>query len=190
MHRSGAISCLPTMRFAATPSRSKSGDSVSSASTTTARATPWEGARIRTGSLRGWPASLTPFSLLRDAGLKWVALAGMRSGALLASAAAEKDGSIDALVLIDPTLSGRSFVSEQRAIAAMSLGVNAKRDDGSVETPGVVYDAADGGRPEEAPDRNRTTGCLREDGLVLTRRGTSVDEGLADASRSGLGRMG
>ena len=93
--------------------------------------------------------------LLRDAGIRWVALAGMRSGALLAAAAAETDGSIDALVLIDPIQSGRSFVSEQRAVAAMSLGVHARRDDGSVETPGVVYDAANGRRPEEASNRNR-----------------------------------
>ena len=37
--------------------------------------------------------------------------------------AAERDGAIDGLVLIDPTPSGRSFVSEQRAMAAMALGV-------------------------------------------------------------------
>ena len=60
-----------------------------------------------------------------------------------------------ALVLVDPIPSGRSFVSEQRAMAAMALGVSANREDGSVETPGVVYDAADRRGSEEVADRNR-----------------------------------
>ncbi len=117
--------------------------------------------------------------LLRDAGIRWVALAGMRSGALLASTAAERDGSIDGMVLVDPTLSGRSFVSEQRAMAAMSLGVHAKRDDGSVEAPGVVY----GQQTVEDLKKLRIGaegGLPATRGLVLTRRGTSVDSGLAD----------
>jgi pimeloyl-ACP methyl ester carboxylesterase len=116
--------------------------------------------------------------LLRDAGMGWIALVGMRSGALLAAAASEQDGSIDALVLTDPIASGRAFVSEQRAMAAMAVGVKARRDDGSVETPGVVYDAETvealkGLRigKEEALPAKRV--------LVLTRRGTTVDSGLS-----------
>jgi alpha-beta hydrolase superfamily lysophospholipase len=115
--------------------------------------------------------------LLRESGVSWVALAGMRSGALLASVAAERDGAVDALVLLDPTSSGRAFVSEQRAMAAMALGVRANRDDGSVETPGVVYDAktvadlkalriGDGATPAKSV-------------FILTRRGTSIDNALA-----------
>jgi pimeloyl-ACP methyl ester carboxylesterase len=115
--------------------------------------------------------------LLRDAGIKWVALAGMRSGALLADAAAEKDGSIDALVLIDPIQSGRSFVSEQRAVAAMSLGVQEKRDDGSVETPGVVYDRQ---TVEDLKKLRIGSEPSAKEVFVLPRRGTSVDGGLAD----------
>jgi len=126
-----------------------------------------------------WLSSISEaVQLLRNAGLGWVAVAGMRSGALLGSVASERDGSIDALVLIDPTLSGRSFVSEQRALAAMALGVQAGRDDGSVETPGVVFS-------EQTVEELK---LLRIGGegklpakkvLVLTRRGTTVDSNLA-----------
>jgi hypothetical protein len=117
--------------------------------------------------------------LLRDSGIRWVALAGMRSGALLADAAAGADGSIDALVLIDPIQSGRSFVSEQRAMATMSLGVRASREDGSVETPGVVYDK------QTVEDLKKLrigagSGPSARRVLVLTRRGTSVDGGLGE----------
>lgn len=123
--------------------------------------------------------------LLRDAGISWVALAGMRSGGLLAAVAAERDGAVDGLVLVDPTSTGRSFVSEQRAMAAMALGVSTNREDGSIETPGVVYDAktvadlkglriGDGGTPAKSV-------------LVLTRRGTSVDGGLS--TRLGAGSV-
>ncbi len=117
--------------------------------------------------------------LVRDAGIRWVALAGMRSGALLADAACQKDGSIDALVLIDPIRSGRSFVSEQRASASISLGVQATREDGSVETPGVVYDA------QTVQDLKKLrigsgVGPSAKKVLVLTRHGTSVDAGLAE----------
>jgi hypothetical protein len=127
-----------------------------------------------------WLAGVSSaIGLLRDAGMKWVALAGMRSGALLADAAAESDGSIDALVLIDPIQSGRSFVSEQRAVAAMSLGVQEKRDDGSVEAPGVVYDR------QTVEDLKKLrigsgSGPSAREVFVLTRRGTSVDGGLAE----------
>jgi pimeloyl-ACP methyl ester carboxylesterase len=116
--------------------------------------------------------------LLREAGAGWTALWGMRSGALLASTAAERDGSADALCLVDPIPSGRMFLSEQRAMAAMAIGVQSKRDDGSVETPGVVYDAATVdalkklriGSDDHLPAKNL---------LVLTRRGTTPDGGLA-----------
>ncbi len=117
--------------------------------------------------------------LLRDSGIRWVALAGMRAGALLADAAAASDGAIDALVLIDPIQSGRSFVSEQRAIASMSLGVQASREDGSVETPGVVYEQQ---TVEDLKKLRIGTGrgASAKRVLVLTRSGTSVDGGLAE----------
>jgi alpha-beta hydrolase superfamily lysophospholipase len=131
--------------------------------------------------VEAWLASIREaVAFARGAGARWVALAGMRSGALLAAVAAERDGSIDGLVLVDPTVSGRSFVSEQRAMAAMALGVRPRREDGSIEAPGVVYDAATvdslkalrigsaGGAPA-----GRT--------LVMYRRGTSVDNGLAQS---------
>ncbi|MFZ0665201.1 MAG: alpha/beta fold hydrolase [Acidimicrobiales bacterium] len=125
-----------------------------------------------------WLASASEaVGLLRSAGLSWVGMVGMRSGALIASVAAERDGSMDALVLVDPTLSGRGFVSEQRALAAMALGVQVTREDGSIETPGVVYDA-------QTVNDLKTLRIGKEGQLpakkvlVMTRKGTSVDSGL------------
>ena len=116
--------------------------------------------------------------LVREAGATWTAIWGMRSGALLASTAADRDGSVDALCLVDPIPSGRMFLSEQRAMAAMAIGVQSKREDGSVETPGVVYDAGTVdalkklriGSDDHLPAKKI---------LVLTRRGTTPDSGLA-----------
>jgi pimeloyl-ACP methyl ester carboxylesterase len=126
-----------------------------------------------------WLSSIdAAIRLLRDAGVSWIALSGMRSGALMASVAAEKDSSIEALALVDPVPSGRAFVSEQRAMAAMAIGVKGRRDDGSVETPGVVYDSA-------TVDAFKTLRIGSDDSmpapkmLVMTRRGTTPDSGLA-----------
>ena len=48
--------------------------------------------------LEAWFSGISEaLRLVRDAGVNWVALAGMRSGALLASVAAERDGAIDSL---------------------------------------------------------------------------------------------
>jgi pimeloyl-ACP methyl ester carboxylesterase len=128
--------------------------------------------------LEAWFSGISEaLRLVRDAGVNWVALAGMRSGALLASVAAERDGAIDSLVLVDPTPTGRSFVSEQRAMAAMALGVKANREDGSIETPGVVYDAKTVSDLKSL--RIGDGGTLAKNLLVLTRRGTSVDSGLS-----------
>jgi len=129
--------------------------------------------------VEAWLASIKEaIELLRGAGARWVALAGMRSGGLLAAVAAERDGSIDGLVLVDPTVSGRSFVSEQRAMAAMALDVRQRREDGSIEAPGVVY----GGATVEALKALRIASAGRAPAgrtLVMYRRGTSVDNGLA-----------
>lgn len=126
-----------------------------------------------------WLASVgEAVALLRGLGLGWVALAGMRVGATIASVAAEQDGLIDGLILVDPVLSGRSFVAEERALAALALGVDPTRLDGSIETPGVVYDAAtvkDLRMLEIGTDAARSARKI----LVLTRKDKRVDQRLA-----------
>ena len=60
--------------------------------------------------LEAWLSGISnALRLVRDSGSNWVALAGMRSGALLAAVGAERDGDVDGLVLVDPTPTGRSF---------------------------------------------------------------------------------
>ena len=64
----------------------------------------------------GWPDSVVAAAeLLRQEGASWVAGVGLRFGATLASHAARRAG-FDALVLLHPIVSGRSFLREQRAL--------------------------------------------------------------------------
>ena len=79
--------------------------------------------------------------MVREAGATKVALVGMRLGAALAAEAAARDGAIDAMVLWDPTWSGRTFLSEQRVLASLWLGTLRDREDGSAEIPGLVLEA-------------------------------------------------
>lgn len=101
-----------------------------------------------------WLASVAAaVDLVRAAGPSSVVLVGMRLGATLAGVAAGRLQDLDGLVLWDPVPSGRAYLSEQRALAALSLpGLSDGRpagppdgpsDDsgGSVETPGMVFDA-------------------------------------------------
>jgi pimeloyl-ACP methyl ester carboxylesterase len=128
--------------------------------------------------VEGWLSSTAEaISLLREAGVNWVGLCGMRSGALLASIAADRDGDIDALILVDPTTSGRAFVSEQKALAAMALGVQVGRPDGSIETPGVVFSA-------QTVEDLKTLKIGKEGQppakrvFIMSRKGTTPDSGL------------
>ena len=94
------------------------------------------------GRVDAWLDSIgLALRFVRASGAPWVALVGMRLGALLAAEAARRDGAVDALVLWDPTASGQAFLSEQRLIAKVSLGDRPERTDGAVEIPGLVLDA-------------------------------------------------
>jgi alpha-beta hydrolase superfamily lysophospholipase len=87
--------------------------------------------------------------VLREAGVSAVSLVGMRMGAVIAANVAAEDSALDQIVLWDPCASGRSFLKEQQALSALTLGIRARRPDGSVEAPGLVYGAdtvADMGR--------------------------------------------
>ncbi len=73
--------------------------------------------------LRLWIASVgCGLALLRDAGVQQLAAVGLRVGALVAALAGSSDGALDAVVLWDPSSSGRSFVREQAALRAVSIG--------------------------------------------------------------------
>ena len=110
-------------------------------SITTARATLRAAMTIQVA----WPAWLATIShavsLVRKADVGEVCLVGLRFGASLGAEAAANDGEIDQLVLWDPCVSGRSFLREQRAISTITLGTASDSADGSVEIPGVRYDA-------------------------------------------------
>jgi alpha-beta hydrolase superfamily lysophospholipase len=100
------------------------------------------GAGTDPGRVEAWLDSVdSALCVVRGAGASWVALVGMRLGATLAAESARRDGNVDALVLWDPNPSGRAFLSQQRALAAVSLGVTPTRPDGSVEIPALVFDA-------------------------------------------------
>jgi alpha-beta hydrolase superfamily lysophospholipase len=69
-----------------------------------------------------------------------IALLGVRSGALVAAAACERRGDVDAIVLWDPWRSGRAFLRRERALQAMLLRTSPSSR--QVEVPGFVVDAA------------------------------------------------
>ena len=69
-----------------------------------------------------------------------VALVGMRMGALLAAVAAGRGQGVDALVLWDPCLSGRSFLRRHQAIQAMRFPPAAGWR--GIELPGYALDEA------------------------------------------------
>jgi len=92
------------------------------------------------GRLPAWEASVRhALGLLRQAGLAQLALVGMRFGSALAALAARSDGGVDCLVLWDPVYSGRSYLAEQRLLGASVFGEGSRRQDGSLEVPGVFF---------------------------------------------------
>lgn len=116
-----------------------------------------------------WLASVRAAAqVVRSAGPSSLTVVGMRLGATLAGAVAEQDGNLDGLVLWDPVVSGRAYLSEQRALQALSLAGSGPRADGSVETPGMVFEAATV-QELRSLDLGRTVGPLARRVLVLTR---------------------
>ncbi len=91
--------------------------------------------------LEHWLASVTAASdLLVAAGVTTLGLVGMRLGGLFAAHEAARRGGADALVLWDPSLSGRSFLREQRFLRQMS-STGGDADDEAVEAPGLRFEA-------------------------------------------------
>jgi pimeloyl-ACP methyl ester carboxylesterase len=92
--------------------------------------------------------------LLRSTGVTEISLIGMRLGALFAAQVAAERDDIDQLVLWDPCISGRSFLAEQRALSAISSGLEPSGD-GSASGPGFSL----------RPDSVRQLADLGFDGL-------------------------
>jgi pimeloyl-ACP methyl ester carboxylesterase len=88
-----------------------------------------------------WLGSLhAAAAFMRGMGPERMSLVGMRVGATLCTEAfGSGPVAIDDLVLWDPCASGRSFLREQSVLWSVALGTKS-HDDGSIETPGLVYD--------------------------------------------------
>jgi dienelactone hydrolase len=92
--------------------------------------------------VRCWLDSITAaVATMRASGVGSVFVVGMGLGATLAALVAEADGNIDGLVLWDPEPSGKAYLSRQRALSAISFNVPTMTTDGSVDAPGILFDA-------------------------------------------------
>ena len=112
--------------------------------------------------------------LLRGLRTDRIGVVGLRMGAtLLAESFGSGPAVVDDLVLWDPCASGRSFLREQSALWAFALGREAASD-GSVETPGLVYDKDTVADLSPLAIANRD-GPLAGRVLVLTRAGRNGD---------------
>lgn len=133
--------------------------------------------RVRSwlGSVRG------ALEFLRRSGVGEVSLVGMRFGATFAVEVAAVDGHIDQLVLWDPCASGSSFLSEQRAVSAMTFGTPPTTSDGTVEGPGFVFDAATVRDLRKIAIGSRQSPVARRV-LLLTRRDRMVDPSVAQST--------
>lgn len=79
----------------------------------------------RADAVERWLGSIQDaVGLLRASGVESIALLGLSSGALLAAEAARRAGT-DALVLWDPTLSGRRFLRRQRTLSDLVVALDA-----------------------------------------------------------------
>lgn len=98
---------------------------------------PSSGPGRATAWLRGVDRAL---AVARQAGEGPLALIGLRSGALVAAATAERRRDVDALVLWDPWRSGRAFLRHQRALHSLLFPGAARK--GATDVPGAAIDEA------------------------------------------------
>ena len=90
--------------------------------------------------LEHWLASVTAATdVLAASGVTALGLVGMRLGGLFAAHEAARRGGVDALVLWDPSVSGRSFLREQRFLRQMS-STGGETGDDAVEAPGLRFE--------------------------------------------------
>lgn len=93
------------------------------------------------GRVEAWLRSIVVATdLVRGLQLPRVGVVGLRMGAtFVAQIFGSGPAAIDDLILWDPCASGRTFLREQGALWRFTLGAESV-DDGSIETPGLVYD--------------------------------------------------
>jgi alpha-beta hydrolase superfamily lysophospholipase len=93
--------------------------------------------------LESWLRSVKAATdLLTQKGLGAIGFVGIRIGALFAACEASRRGGVDALVLWDPSLSGKAFLREQRFLREMSRRDTSNHDvDAAVEAPGLRFEA-------------------------------------------------
>lgn len=125
-------------------------------------------------------------------GVGHIGMVGIRMGALLAALEAQRRGGVEALVLWDPCLSGRTYLREQRFLHTVATGPKhldemegeggeggeGDTNDGAVEAPGIRFEAA---TVKELSDLDllSTSGSLTRRALVLTPPGRSRPRRLA-----------
>jgi alpha/beta superfamily hydrolase len=107
------------------------------------------GSFLRGDGVDAWRASIrAALAELRRTGVPRIVTIGVRLGAVLMASVladepgADEPGGIAGAVLWDPCRRGRVFLREQRALLQVGNPALARRLDGSVETPGYVYDRA------------------------------------------------
>lgn len=98
-----------------------------------------------------------------------LALVGVRSGALIAAAAAADRDDVDALVLWDPWVGGRPFLRRQQALYAMNFSASASSR--GIEVPGFTVDA---GTVADLSALGLPTRLCARRGLVLVRPGREL----------------
>jgi alpha-beta hydrolase superfamily lysophospholipase len=129
------------------------------------------------GRVEAWLSSVqAAVELVRGAGAQRVVLVGMRVGATLAACAMARQGGAEGIVLWDPCASGRTYLREQQALGLFSLG-GKPREDGSVEVPGIVYEA-DTVTDLGALSIATTEGPLAERVLVLIRDDRAANKSM------------
>jgi len=121
-----------------------------------------------------WTGSVSEaVAFVRGLGLR-VAVVGYRVGGTLAAVALDRETTpVDRLVLWDPCPSGRAFLRQQTMLAARIIQ-NTPRDDGAVETPGMLF-TRDSVIALDELRLDRTVGPIAPEVLVLTRVDRPVD---------------
>jgi alpha-beta hydrolase superfamily lysophospholipase len=127
------------------------------------------------GRVEAWLRSIDAATdLVRGLQLGRFSVVGLRMGAtFVAQIFGSGPAAIDDLVLWDPCASGRAFLREQGALWRFALGAESV-DDGTVETPGLVFDKDTVGELSALAIANGE-GPLADRVLVLVRAGRTGD---------------
>jgi len=107
-----------------------------------------------------------------------VAVVGLRVGGTLAAIALDRaEPTVDRLVLWDPCPSGRAFLRQQAMLATTILH-GPHRDDGAIETAGMLF-ARESVIALSELQLDRTVGPLASQVLVLTRSDRRLDQSIS-----------